>query len=463
MRDKRPSFYLRLFFLCYLVLNSGILPLHSQEEADPYADIRIGIAILEPISNIYSWFGHAGIAVDGDRAQLGQALQGLDSYYDGQPLFFDYGNFSFAEEHFLKNFFEGKLTFIKGVSNLNSVIRSTLERENRGTIIYWLNLNSAQKAKFLAILQSEVSRENRFYRYDYYFDNCLTRIRDQLNEVLDYRLAESYQQKSSESLRQLLFRALEKRFFGLLGVDYLQGALIDQNFSKWQSIVFPEHLMPVLEQAVLPGTDQPLVSSKSVLKAFQVQRAPLLPKRYLPIVLAIFFAALIAVQKKLRKNYPKSALGQRPARRILSLSFELLRVISALVIGLLSLALYLFNYFHSYPVALNNANLLLGTPLLLLQIPLSLGLLTFSLAKHEQGKRALLRLQNFLWTGHFILALLAPLFAFTSSLLRGQNMQNLWLAWLCFLPIFYIFANQTAWIKAQNMLRYFVHKVKIFR
>ena len=63
------------------------------------------------------------------------------------------------------------------------------ERDNRSVWVQELELPPSAKAQLQAFLRWNAEPEHRFYHYDYYRDNCSTRVRDALDRVAERRAA----------------------------------------------------------------------------------------------------------------------------------------------------------------------------------------------------------------------------------------------------------------------------------
>jgi hypothetical protein len=65
-----------------------------------------------------------------------------------------------------------------------SYLVNSAKAEDRSVIQQQLNLTLEQKNKIYNFLIENIKPENRFYQYDFFFDNCSTRFRDLLEDVL---------------------------------------------------------------------------------------------------------------------------------------------------------------------------------------------------------------------------------------------------------------------------------------
>src|SRR5436190_2259525 len=59
----------------------------------------------------------------------------------------------------------------------------TYAADGRGVLLQELSLSPAQKLEMKRFLEWNALDENKYYRYDYYRDNCSTRVRDAIDAV----------------------------------------------------------------------------------------------------------------------------------------------------------------------------------------------------------------------------------------------------------------------------------------
>ncbi|MEM9424288.1 MAG: DUF4105 domain-containing protein, partial [Spirochaetota bacterium] len=185
-----------------------------REEQSLYQSVRIGIMIQGQSRALYSWFGHAGIILSGP-ADILRAVgrENQDNFihaanYNGDELMFDYGNFDTSDKNFILRLPTGDVNYYKFYKSFRLYKEANEVHEKRGMDIYWLNLDVEKKQKFVRILFEATNPDNQSYKYDFYFDNCLTRIRDQLNDLFDGRLQGQITGQSEYTPRQLLRREI---------------------------------------------------------------------------------------------------------------------------------------------------------------------------------------------------------------------------------------------------------------
>ena len=80
--------------------------------------------------------------------------------------------------------------------------------------------------------------ENRVYRYNFFFDNCSSRIRDVVVDNIEGGL--SFKEKATgETLRDLIHDYQGKLLWLNFGVDFLVSAPSDRVATLWEEMFLP--------------------------------------------------------------------------------------------------------------------------------------------------------------------------------------------------------------------------------
>ena len=214
-------------------------------------DSEISIITIGPGKNLYDKFGHTAIRVK-------------DTEFD---LTFNYGVYDFSTPNFYTKFARGKLLYLLAVSRFDNFTES-YKRQNRWVKEQILNLTYPEKKEFFEFLQDNAKTENRAYLYDFFFDNCATRPRDVLSEVLGDKLKfdDSYLEDTS-TFRELIQQNVHFNTWGSLGMDVAIGAVTDKNATPWEHQFLPNYVYQAAEHASIErgGTQLPLVKEHRVI------------------------------------------------------------------------------------------------------------------------------------------------------------------------------------------------------
>lgn len=207
--------------------------LPSQGQAlSPRAEISLLTAA--PGDELYSAFGHSAIRVH-------DPLQGIDEVYG-------YGTFNFDQPFFYLRFVRGYLNYRLDVEPFQRTpdrygFVDVYQYLNRNVNEQVLNLSQSQKQAVYDFLQENNKPENRYYLYDYFFDNCATRPRDVFIQALGDSLVFHHDHLTdSLSFRDLIDRYLQHKPWIDMGIDLLLGMPIDRTMTPMEYMFHPDYL-----------------------------------------------------------------------------------------------------------------------------------------------------------------------------------------------------------------------------
>ena len=294
-------------------------------------------------SELYTAFGHSALRVV-------DSTQGID-------VVFNYGIFSFNQPNFYLNFTKGKLYYELGLRSYRRTL-SVYKRDNRTITEQYLNLTPDEKQQMFNLLMINAEPENKNYYYNYCFDNCSTRIRDILRQVLGDHLSYDYSfAKDSLSYRGLMDLYLGQQPWGDLGIDYCLGSQIDKTADGEGYMYLPEFLLEAFDGGTISQEDtirSLIKETRIVNKAVPIPDASSLIKPVHAFVLVFFFVGLL-IHRGLK-------YGASP---------RWVDVILFGGTGLLGLFL-IFLWFGTDHLSKNNSNLIWCTPMSLIALILLL-------------------------------------------------------------------------------------------
>ncbi len=243
MKLKLLSF---LFFLQFSFSYSQYLDLSPQAE--------ISVLTIGPGNSLNDSFGHSAFRVK-------DASKNLD-------IIFNYGVYDFETSNFYLKFARGKLNYIVDISNYDA-FKNHYARQNRYIKEQILNLAPEEKQKAFNFLANNAEPENKYYLYDFFYDNCATKMRDVLADGIginiDFKEPENLE---SKSFRKLIQQNLEWNSWGSLGIDIALGSVIDKPTTANEHMFLPEYIHSFFEKATIKGNpSKPLVkASKEIYK-----------------------------------------------------------------------------------------------------------------------------------------------------------------------------------------------------
>lgn len=222
---------------------------------------RVTLLTCSPGDELYSVFGHSAIRVE-------DPLTGLDAV-------FNYGTFDFSDPNFYANFVRGKLNYILSVSEFRHFEYDYL-MEGRYIWEQELNIGSSEKQHLFDSLVINARPENRYYLYDFFFDNCATRIRDIFIEGIDREIVFNYDVvEPGKSFRELLMPYLSEKPWAKLGINLALGLPSDRTATAWDYMFLPDHMMTLFEDARFNSdiTDPFTPGSTLILEGRELPRA----------------------------------------------------------------------------------------------------------------------------------------------------------------------------------------------
>lgn len=301
--------------------------------------LRLGVLVMEPGEQFWERFGHDAILVE-DRAA-------------GTATSYNFGFFDLTEPGFVANFMRGEMRYYLVALPLADDLTAYRE-SGRGVTVQWLDLDPAQARTLAAQLAANARPENARYRYDYYLDNCSTRVRDALDRALGGELRRQLSGRSrghswrSESVR-LAWPAKWMAFGFHVGL----AGIADKPLSRWDEAFIPMRLRESLREAHR-ADGGPLVQSEQVLLPHRISLPPAEAPRWR--VPALFAGLALALGITL--------LGRRHARLLAGLALP------AWFVAGVAGALMAYIWFGTAHFAGHgNENLLLLSPLCLALLP----------------------------------------------------------------------------------------------
>ena len=199
---------------------------------------EIHVVTFEPFQGeLYSAFGHSGFRIVDTELQ-----------YDA---IYDYGVFDFNQPNFYLNFARGNLNYKLG-KHAYAPFRDYYIYNNRFIHEQKLNLTQEQKQKLFDFLEWNALPENQYYRYDYFYDNCATKIRDVVKHVFgdSIKFDDSYIQ-TDYTIRDLTELYLKKQPWGDLGIDVCLGLPMDKKASPYEYMFLPDYIESAFDHAVI--------------------------------------------------------------------------------------------------------------------------------------------------------------------------------------------------------------------
>lgn len=224
----------------------------------PTDSAEVYLITASPGEQTYAIFGHSALRVF-DKMQM----------YD---VVFNYGTFDFSTENFYWKFGTGKLMYYLSISDYTTFLENYFQN---GQAIYLqeLNLTNKDKNNLLNNLQVNYSGNNKFFRYDFFRDNCATRIRDIVAKSIEGKVTfDSTYVTQRESFRRLFGDYLKNQPWTFFGLNLLMGRSTDSIASISDYMYLPGHLQNLFTTAkvITPEGNRQLTKAPEQLFPSQI-------------------------------------------------------------------------------------------------------------------------------------------------------------------------------------------------
>ena len=227
-------------FLIFIAF-SGLSFSQKKIELTPLS--KISVLTFGPGEDLYSKFGHTSIRIQEPSVDI--------------DIVFDYGNFASFEDGFYWKFIQGQLNYTMGGRRYKPLIEG-YKSENRWVREQNLNLSFEEKKQLFDFLEKNFLPENRGYSYQFFFDNCATKIPEIFKKVFGEKIIydTDYLEKKY-TFRQLIHQKVKTNSWSGFGIDLALGSDIDKKATTYEHMFLPSYVYEQLSHTSLNA--QPLV------------------------------------------------------------------------------------------------------------------------------------------------------------------------------------------------------------
>jgi len=325
----------------------ALSPVRAQQPADtagpPGSELTVYLMTMGQGDQIWERFGHNAIGIRDNRT--------------GRDLVFNWGLFSFDQPGFIGRFLRGEMMYWMGGFEFGPTV-AEYDSLNRTVEVQVLNLSPAQRLALFDFIRWNAQEENRFYRYDYFLDNCSTRVRDALDRVLGGALRQATDSVvTTNTYRDHALRLVAGDRLATVGVDIGLGRPTDRPITQWEEMFIPMKVRDRVRELRVPdetGAMVPLVTSERVL--VQAERAPereAPPHLLVPLLLlgALLGGLLWWLGRRGLEGHPGAARGATA-----------LAAAWCLVMGVFGFALLYLRTMTQHVAAYDNTNIFVYNP-----------------------------------------------------------------------------------------------------
>lgn len=280
-----------------MLLLAGAAQAQAQAPAPPAvrgSDLTVSVVTMGPGTLVWERFGHNAIRVTDART--------------GSDITYNYGMFSFEQENFLLRFIQGRMLYWMAGHDAEREMAHYVEA-NRSVWVQELNLSPEQKVAMRDFLEWNAQDENKFYRYDYYLDNCSTRVRDALDLILGGVIrAATGESPANATFRSHTRRLTENDVLVYTGLQLGLGSPTDRPITEWEEMFLPLALREHLRTVSIPtagGGTRPLVKSERTIYESTAPAPPASPPTWWPFFLGaglLIGSALVLMGSRLHES-----------------------------------------------------------------------------------------------------------------------------------------------------------------
>ena len=243
--------YILFLFLTYISEAQNI-------QLSPHAEISV-ITCGPGYNELYATFGHSAFRIK-------DIPNNIDRVYN-------YGTFNFDTPNFYLKFIQGKLLYDLRAYNFGNFLRS-YRQEKRWVKAQILDLNQSEVQKVYNFLENNRKPENRSYKYDFFFDNCSTKLYDVLETVLDEKIIfDNNFDQNEYTHRDLIHQYTIFLPWSKFGIDLALGSDIDKKASSKDYMFLPDYVFDaftkitvkenIKEKSIVKRTEEILLKSEN--------------------------------------------------------------------------------------------------------------------------------------------------------------------------------------------------------
>ncbi|MBL9023567.1 MAG: DUF4105 domain-containing protein [Myxococcales bacterium] len=240
--------------------------------------LRVSVLTFSPGDHPFYKFGHNAIVIYDD------TKRGRRDY----AKVYNYGTFSFGDPALIPKFFLGRFMYWLSAQTLQGTILG-YKRENRAITEQVLDLDAETKIELQRALEENLQGDNKYYKYDYYRDNCSTRVRDMIDRVTKGRVKAAAAGPARLTYRQHTLRLTESLPAEYVILNLVMGDLIDKPVTEWDEDFIPMEFQKTLRKVTVvgpDGTERPIVKEEKVILPSQQVPPPDNPPIWWPYALA---------------------------------------------------------------------------------------------------------------------------------------------------------------------------------
>lgn len=218
--------------------------------------LEVSLITIGPGAQAYEAFGHNALVIR--------------NRFNGASAAYNYGVFDFDQKNFYWRFIQGRMLYTMDLFAVEPMLADYIAND-RTVWEQVLNLSADQKLALLDYLDNNARPQNKDYLYDYYRNNCSTKVRDALDSagVLDGFI----HQQTAAVFPGTTYRWHTRRLTVgtpplYIALEAVLGRPVDRPISRWEEMFLPDKLRDFIRDATIistSGQPVPLLKSERLL------------------------------------------------------------------------------------------------------------------------------------------------------------------------------------------------------
>jgi hypothetical protein len=242
-KNLKNQFLVKFILLNFILFLSLINIANGQTKTDSInkqSSLRISLLTCGSGEDLYSVYGHSAIRVVDSSAMT--------------DIVYNYGTFNFSDPDFYLKFTRGKLLYYVNDESFDDFMNMYMQ-DGRSVYEQVLNLNPADANVVNEFLLNNLKEENKYYKYDFLFDNCSTRLKDIFTKSFGKRFQLGHIiADDSMSFRTVLNYYERNIHWERFGINLLLSNQVDNKMTNEQSTFLPDYLMRAIAVSTIDGS-----------------------------------------------------------------------------------------------------------------------------------------------------------------------------------------------------------------
>ncbi len=324
----------RIFTIIFLI--TAFLTVSKSQLLTLTDSTKFSLLTCSPGPDAYEKFGHTAIRI------LDES-QGVD-------MIANWGIFDFDKPGFYYKFVKGETYYMLGVHETFYFLES-YRRRNSYVIEQVLNLSHDERKRLYDAISVNYLPENREYLYNFVFDNCATRPRELINQIVKPKTIEAVNEIEYKSFRDWVGAYTGKYSWLQFGIDLVFGRDADEHATPYQAMFLPEVLYKnyngakVVDQS---STEVLFISEERYLveKSDDRQKSNVLSVPIFVTAFLLIIGFIITFRENKKKKH-----------------YKIMDFLLLLITGIAGLIIFYLMFFSIHPLVKSNFNLMWCNPL----------------------------------------------------------------------------------------------------